>query len=187
MQPSILFPILMVIVAGAAVATQPAFNSQLAALLQSPFRAALVSFTAGATVLAALVSVLVVRNGLPSAETIAKVPPHLWVAGGALGALARYAVSEAVDVDEFPLGTFVVNVLGSFVLGLVAFAGVGGEVALLVGTGACGSFTTFSSFSFETVRLWETGERGRATANAAGNLLGAGVALALAWALVQVV
>jgi len=87
MNGSLVFPILMVVVAGAAVATQPAFNAQLAALLHSPFRAALVNFTAGALVMLSVVSVFVVRSGLPSRETISSVPPHLWIAGGALGAL----------------------------------------------------------------------------------------------------
>jgi transporter family-2 protein len=64
MNLSQLFPILMVTLAGGAVATQPAFNSQLAALLGSPLRAALVSFTAGATVLFAIVGALVIRTGL---------------------------------------------------------------------------------------------------------------------------
>jgi CrcB protein len=108
-------------------------------------------------------------------------PAHLVGAGGALGALLRYAVSNRIHVEELPAATFAVNVAGSFVLGLVAFLGADSRIALFVGTGACGSFTTFSSFSFETVRLWETGDRGRAAANAVGNLLGAGVALGLAW------
>lgn len=87
MNASLAFPILMVVVAGAAVATQPAFNAQLAALLDSPFRAALVNFTAGALVMLSAVAVLAFRNGLPARETLASVPPHLWIAGGALGAL----------------------------------------------------------------------------------------------------
>ena len=62
------------------------------------------------------------------------------------------------------------NVIGSFVLGLVAFLGTSNEVVLFVGVGACGSFTTYSSFSFETVRLWETGDRLRATLYAVGTL-----------------
>jgi len=112
-------------------------------------------------------------------------PAQVVGTGGALGALLRHFVSERVDVEEFPLGTFTVNVLGSFALGLLTFSGVHGDLSLLLGTGACGSFTTFSSFSFETVRLWETGEEARATANALGNLAGAGVAIGLAWLLVQ--
>ena len=114
-------------------------------------------------------------------------PAQLVGAGGALGALLRHAVTGRLGSEEFPVGTFAVNVLGSFALGLVAFLGAGNEVALFVGTGACGSFTTFSSFSFETVRLWETGERARAGVNAVGNLVGAGVALGLAWLLARVV
>ncbi|MFB6139378.1 MAG: fluoride efflux transporter CrcB [Halosimplex sp.] len=108
-------------------------------------------------------------------------PAHLVGTGGAIGALLRTFVSRRVDREEFPTGTFAVNVVGSFALGLVAFLDLGDSAALLVGTGACGSFTTFSSFSFETIRLWETGERFRAAGNALGNLLGAGVALGLAW------
>jgi len=112
-------------------------------------------------------------------------PAHVVGTGGAVGALLRYYVSERVDVDAFPLGTLTVNVLGSFALGLVTFAGAGNDLALFLGTGACGSFTTFSSFSFETFRLWETGERARAAANALGNLAGAGIAIGLAWLLVR--
>ncbi|GGG89436.1 membrane protein [Glycocaulis albus] len=87
MNASLAFPIVMVVIAGAAVATQPAFNAQLAAVLGSPLRAALVNFSAGALVMLGVVSVFVLRNGLPSRETLASVPPHLWIAGGALGAL----------------------------------------------------------------------------------------------------
>ncbi|GGL27313.1 hypothetical protein GCM10009037_08680 [Halarchaeum grantii] len=101
--------------------------------------------------------------------------------GGALGALCRTAVGESVAADGFPASTLAVNVVGSFLLGLLTFAGVGGDAMLLLGTGACGAFTTFSSFAVETVRLWETGERVRAAITAVANLLGAGAAIALAW------
>ena len=111
---------------------------------------------------------------------------HLVGTGGAIGALLRTYVSRAVDRESFPVGTLTVNVLGSFVLGALTFAAVGNDVALLVGTGICGSFTTFSSFSFETVRLWEEGERGRAVANALGTLAGALLAVGLAWLVVRV-
>lgn len=117
---------------------------------------------------------------------MAPVDPGLLVgAGGMIGALLRYGVSVRVDHDAFPTGTFAVNVLGSFVLGLVTFAGAGTDVLLFVGTGACGAFTTFSSFSFETVRLWEDGGRSRAGLNAIGTLAAALLAIALAWLLVQ--
>jgi len=111
-------------------------------------------------------------------------PAHVVGAGGALGALLRYWVGQRVDVEGFPLGTVTVNVGGSFLLGLVTFGGLEGQLALLLGTGLCGSFTTYSSFSFETVRLYETGERARAAANAAGTLLACLLATGLAALLV---
>ena len=109
-------------------------------------------------------------------------PGQLVGLGGAGGALLRYLISEGFRSHEYPYGTFAVNVLGSFLLGFATFSGVGGDTGLLVGTGMLGAFTTFSSFSFETVRLWETGERLRAAVNAVGNLLGAGLAIGLGWA-----
>lgn len=108
---------------------------------------------------------------------------HIVGTGGALGALLRQYVSTHVESEEFPVGTFTVNVLGSFALGLLTFLGMNNELALLLGTGVCGSFTTFSSFSFETVRLWETDNRYRAVANAVGTLVSAMVAIGVAWIL----
>lgn len=112
-------------------------------------------------------------------------PAHLVGLGGAVGALLRHLVGQAVDGGDFPLGTVTVNVLGTFALGLVTFAGMDREVLLLVGVGACGSFTTFSSFSVDTVRLWERGERTTAVVNAVGTLLAAFAALGLAWLLAK--
>jgi len=104
--------------------------------------------------------------------------------GGAVGAVARYGVGELVETEAFPAATLVVNVLGTFLLGLLTFAGAGSEVMLLVGTGACGAFTTFSSFSVQTVELWERGDRTLAVGYAGGTAVAAGAALVLAWLLV---
>ncbi|WP_284032264.1 fluoride efflux transporter CrcB [Halobaculum lipolyticum] len=120
------------------------------------------------------------------ASATAAVPaPALVAVGGAGGAVARHLVASAVDRagDGFPLGTLTVNVLGSFVLGLVTFLPAGGDVSLLVGTGACGAFTTFSSFSVATVQLWDRGERARAAAFVVANTVLAGVAVGAAAAL----
>ncbi|GGK84153.1 fluoride efflux transporter CrcB [Haloarcula sebkhae] len=110
-------------------------------------------------------------------------PAHLVGTGGALGAVARYTVGQLLASDRFPFSTLAVNVVGSFALGLVVFAGLNSDTALLVGTGACGSFTTYSSFSVQSVRMWETGDRLRASMYALGTLglclTAAGVAAAL--------
>jgi CrcB protein len=120
-----------------------------------------------------------------AADSLGVEPALLVGAGGAAGALARHAVAQRLDVEAFPVATFTVNVVGSFVLGLVAFGAAGEGVALFAGTGACGAFTTYSSVSVETVRLWETGERARATVYAGGTLLVASAAVALAATLVR--
>jgi len=91
--------------------------------------------------------------------------------GGVCGALARHALGERIETRT--ADTFAVNVLGSVALGLVTGAPVGDGVALAVGTGFCGAFTTFSTFAFETVRLLETGARRRALVIAVGTLVGA--------------
>ena len=106
------------------------------------------------------------------------VSPTLLVgAGGVLGALARHLLGERIDTRT--ADTLAVNVLGSFVLGLLVAVPVADSLLLLFGTGFCGAFTTFSTFAFETVRLYETGERRRAVATAALNLVGALAAVAL--------
>ncbi|GAB7012102.1 fluoride efflux transporter CrcB [Halolamina salina] len=112
--------------------------------------------------------------------------PLLVGLGGALGATLRYAVGCALaDADApFPAATLAVNALGTFALGLLTFAGAGETAVLLFGTGVCGAFTTFSSFSVETVRAWESGRRGLAAGYALGTLLLAGAALVAAWLLV---
>ncbi len=119
-----------------------------------------------------------------------------WIAlGGALGALARFGVGVlAVELlgPRLPWGTLLVNVAGSIALGvlmewtLLSPSLSPGARALLT-TGFLGAFTTFSTFSVETVRLLERGDLGWAAANLLGSvtlgLLGAagGVAAARWW------
>jgi len=112
---------------------------------------------------------------------VAIEPAVLVGIGGALGALCRHSLATAVDREAIPLGTLIVNVVGSFVLGLVTLATPSEGVALLVGVGVCGAFTTFSSFAVETVRLWESGRPLVAVGNAVANLVGALAAVGLAW------
>lgn len=111
-------------------------------------------------------------------------PAYLVGAGASIGAVLRYATNQYVGAATggraFPYGTFTVNVVGSFVLAFVTYLGANEAVLLAVGTGACGSYTTFSSFSVDTVQLWEAGDRLLASWYAAANLLGSIVAIAIA-------
>ncbi|MFE5687384.1 fluoride efflux transporter CrcB [Streptomyces sp. NPDC057651] len=115
----------------------------------------------------------------------------LVIAGAMVGAPLRYLTDRAVQSRHdsvFPWGTFTVNVCGSLVLGLLTGAVAAGaaspQVQLLIGTGLCGALTTYSTFSYETLRLGEDGARLFAVANVAASVaagLGAafaGVALA---------
>jgi CrcB protein len=101
----------------------------------------------------------------------------LVIAGAMVGAPARYLTDRAVQARHdtvFPWGTFAVNVSGSAILGLVVGAAAEGalsaHVQLLLGTGFCGALTTYSTFSYETLRLVENRGRFYAAANIAGSL-----------------
>ena len=103
--------------------------------------------------------------------------------GGAVGAPTRYLTDVAVQRlhrTSFPWGTWAVNVVGSFVLGVVA-VGTSTWMQTLVGTGFCGALTTFSTFGYETVRLSEEGETATAAANVVGSLVVGLLAAALGW------
>lgn len=89
----------------------------------------------------------------------------LVITGGALGALLRFGVGGWIqkNVLAFPLGTFLINLIGSFFLGLIMYsAEYGGVVSrdfrVFFTIGLLGSFTTFSSLEYESLRLLEKGE-----------------------------
>jgi CrcB protein len=106
----------------------------------------------------------------------------LVAAGAAVGAPLRYLTDRAIQARHdsvFPWGTLAVNVVGSFVLGLLAGLPAGTAVTAGVGVGFCGALTTYSTFGYETLRLVQDGARGYAVANAAGSVL-AGLAAASA-------
>ena len=87
---------------------------------------------------------------------------------GGCGALARFGLTLlAADRfhPHFPLGTLAVNLSGAFLLGLPAGAAVDGDARLLLGAGALGSYTTFSTWMLETQRVGEVGRRRLAVAN----------------------
>ena len=103
----------------------------------------------------------------------------MFVGGG--GAVARFMLDALIGQRagrDFPLGTLVINVSGSFVLGLLTGIGVGGDELLIGGTATIGSFTTFSTWMLESYRLAEDGEDRPALVNLGGSLLlGFGAAL----------
>ncbi|MET7684640.1 fluoride efflux transporter CrcB [Streptomyces sp. NPDC005423] len=114
----------------------------------------------------------------------------LVVAGAVVGAPLRYLTDRAVQAGHdsvFPWGTFAVNVTGCLVLGLltgaVSAGAAGSQLQLLVGTGLCGALTTYSTFSYETLRLTETGAGLYAAVNVVGSVT-AGLGAAFAGAAV---
>ena len=116
----------------------------------------------------------------------------LWIAlAGSAGAVSRFVLDGTIRTrrsTEFPWATVIINITGSLILGLVAgavlFHSASHEVQLIVGVGFCGGYTTFSTASFETVRLIQRQRYWPAFGNAVGTLaltLSAGAAgLALA-------
>jgi CrcB protein len=101
----------------------------------------------------------------------------LVVLAAAVGAPVRYVVDQAIQhrwPGAFPAGTLTVNVTGSLVLGLLtglaAHHGLAPQALTVLGTGLFGGYTTFSTFSYETVRLLEEGAVVAAAVNVAGSL-----------------
>ncbi|MEV0965864.1 fluoride efflux transporter CrcB [Streptomyces sp. NPDC049910] len=95
----------------------------------------------------------------------------------ALGAVARYVLDQYMQYlrpGAFPRGTWLINITGSFVLGLVvglgARHGLPEQVLTIVGAGFCGAYTTFSTFSYELVRLCEQGQAGKSLLYGASSL-----------------
>jgi CrcB protein len=106
--------------------------------------------------------------------------------GGALGVNARYWLGYWMNrwaSPQFPWATFTINVSGSFAIGFLA---MGLErwlphpnVRLLVLVGFLGGYTTFSTFAYDSMTLWERGEVGRSLANMAGSVAAGFVAVSL--------
>lgn len=108
--------------------------------------------------------------------------------GGAAGALLRYVTEVVVRRrlrTAFPVGTFLVNLTGSVILGFVTGAATAlpPRVGTLVGTGFCGALTTYSTFGNETLHLWQNDRRRLAvayvTASVSAGLAGAFLGAAL--------
>ena len=103
---------------------------------------------------------------------------------GALGAYARFLVAGAVTSrrpSDFPFGTFVVNLIGGFLLGLLTGLAVHGDALLIFGTGFLGAFTTFSTWMVESQRLGEDGEWATMWRYLLGSMIAGLVVTGLGW------
>jgi fluoride exporter len=113
-----------------------------------------------------------------------------WVCvGSAVGGGGRYLLVNAVQAalgPSFPYGTLTVNVSGSFLLSVVAYAGLDAQVLpplwrLGLASGVLGGFTTYSAFSYETFQLLRAGSVGAAVANVGVSVFGCLAASAAGW------
>jgi CrcB protein len=101
----------------------------------------------------------------------------LLMLAAAVGAPLRYVVDQTIQhrwPGAFPAGTLTINITGSLLLGLLtglaAHHGLSPQALTVLGTGLLGSYTTFSTFSYETIRLLEDGAVAEATLNVAASL-----------------
>ena len=109
----------------------------------------------------------------------------LWIAAaGGVGAVGRFVADDLIRTvlgRKFPWGTLIINTAGSFILGILTgmaiHHNINTDTKLIAGTGFCGGFTTFSTASFEAVRLIEEERYTAALLQALGNL---GLSLAAA-------
>jgi CrcB protein len=110
------------------------------------------------------------------------VVTYFWVAlGGALGSIARFGCSSLIANwfgQTFPLGTLAINVVGSLIIGFFATVTgpdgrmlVPGDIRQFVMVGLCGGYTTFSSFSLQTLTLTQDGEYLRAGFNVVASVI----------------
>jgi fluoride exporter len=119
-----------------------------------------------------------------------------WIAvavGGAVGSVARFWLASAMTVltgPRFPWGTLLINVLGSFVIGLVAGftltpvrVSMAPDIRIFLMTGVCGGFTTFSAFSLQTLDLLQNGDVVPAFGYAIGSVVLCVIATYCGWLL----
>lgn len=83
--------------------------------------------------------------------------------GGGLGSVVRFLIGKLNIIYTIPLGTLIVNILGSFLIGLILsysskHTNINKELILFLATGFCGGFTTFSTFAYENQNLLKTGD-----------------------------
>lgn len=116
------------------------------------------------------------------------------MAGAAIGGLMRYVIADVVQRNSkilFPFGTLAVNITGSFLLGFIIFVLgereiISAEMRLFLTIGVCGGFTTFSTFSYETIELLKQAEFVYASVNIVSNVVLTLAAVYLAYLLSKI-
>jgi CrcB protein len=111
--------------------------------------------------------------------------------GGAIGSMLRYGASLLANFTYFPYATLAVNIIGSFIIGLVLGLSLREEYflhnwKLFLATGICGGFTTFSSFSAENLELFQTGRSTLALVYIVGSVISGIIAVWLGYKLINV-
>lgn len=94
--------------------------------------------------------------------------------GGALGSLARYRLGKIISEKSrtiFPLGTFIINITGTFLLGIISTSGLNGNLYILLADGFLGAYTTFSTFMYEGFNLFQENEKMNAFVYILGSLI----------------
>ena len=98
----------------------------------------------------------------------------LLVIGGASGSLARYSLGKFITQKSntaFPIGTFIINITGAILLGIVSTIGVNSNMMLLLGDGFLGAYTTFSTFMYEGFNMFQEKEKLNAFIYILGSLI----------------
>ncbi|PKM96141.1 MAG: fluoride efflux transporter CrcB [Firmicutes bacterium HGW-Firmicutes-1] len=94
--------------------------------------------------------------------------------GGALGSVSRYALGKMISEKTnttFPIGTFIINIMGAFLLGIVSNQRLTQNVTLMLTDGFLGGFTTFSTFMYEGFNLFQENEKLNAFTYIGGSLI----------------
>lgn len=98
----------------------------------------------------------------------------LVAAGGTFGSLARFLIGRRIAEKagaDFPMGTFIINITGAILLGIVSSVGLSGNMYTLLGDGFLGAYTTFSTFMYEGFNLFQDNEKLNAFVYILGSLI----------------
>jgi fluoride exporter len=94
--------------------------------------------------------------------------------GGACGSIVRYKLGKVISGKSkarFPWGTFIINITGAFLLGIVSYVGVSSNLSHLLADGFLGAYTTFSTFMYEGFSLFQESEKLNAITYVLGSLI----------------